>query len=451
MAGGIDNAYQGTSAEHAVASLLARHFTIAKPIPDIGIDWIGYPKPPSGSRTTFYFQVKSGHRFRAERRRIADWIGLLESGSVILVHGREVSASSHLLRFLVLHDWAIQNPDWAQQPIDRYAKDSVNLLKYFQRIDDSGENFVEALAAEARRVERHPGAMWRTLHSWRLALGESDLFYRFGQLGQAEVPVSLKEEALAKRLASTDIELHQFLRGLWRLPEEQRRNIATEDSVIHTWLAGTYHQPAKGQADFELAQFAKFVRAMRDFDGERRFEMPGHSARETRAWRVFCTLYPESFRLLEHVLRYPAHWSNDQRMTAMILTAALANSGDELLGDQAKLLLGSLSDQFPSRSATGYEAFDITKAYFYNMAEAFGGRHVDRAVEFVKRNAGPNGELELLAQREYYQADDSFTRESMLRKIENPRSRDINVRKLNELTMEFMESGKRSPANRRTR
>jgi hypothetical protein len=424
--GNIDYRFQGEIGQKLAEAFLLRFLTPARPEPDPGIDALGHLRMTSDSPVCFNFQVKTG-MFTVDASTLEKWVSLIEREPVILLHVRIVSLEHQEFRFLILHDWIIEHPDWQQKAT--HQKTLRFPLKYFQKSDTSGAAFQEALAREIARVLKKPKALWRTRNSPRTPFTENDLFHQFGRIRDLEVPNNVLREVhnLSKDLISSE-DLFVLLKKIWSLPKYYQSQ-ALNLPGVRDWINQLVCIPAESKVAHETRQFRKFVIAMKSADLGRGVLTPGFTYKEISCWRIFCQLYPESMRLLMRMFNSYRALPPNRIMALSLLTSTLANSDDPVLANRAVDLLVDIGREVVTGRAYTYRQYKVSRQVLFTIAEAKGTpKSIERFINFCHLHPL---KWDLCLNRQYYEVDsDESQVRSTLRKIHWPKPRDLRTQKI---------------------
>jgi hypothetical protein len=304
-------------------------------------------------------------------------------------------------------------------------------------MDESGSNFQEALLSEANRVLRKPRALWRTRRSRILPIGELDVFRRAGHLQRFESPQAVLDEASQRTEVCASEDVWHFLHALWSLPAKYRDE-ANSLPGVRQWLRQILEPPTSPAVARQRDQFRRFVTAMRTYDQGQVFPMPAFKWEEVSSWRIFLLIFPESFRLLARLFSHPEFWSPSQRMAALLLASTLANSDDSVMeAKAANDLIRHWREEFDSPRVDTYSKYKLVQQYYFASAEAEGGNtQVERCLNFIVRNSGPDYSWNTRLNSEYY-GDRSGVRKAraVVAKWQNPKPRDLKAMRVNELIL----------------
>jgi len=130
----LQNFAIGESAEDLASAFLKRYFAIGQIRPDPGMDLIGYYRRSNRARPIL-FQVKNARRFIFKSNILAKWLGSIHEQPVILLLIESLSSKANKYSFRILHDWLLDNPDWALR-LDRYKTLSISRDDFVQINDD---------------------------------------------------------------------------------------------------------------------------------------------------------------------------------------------------------------------------------------------------------------------------------------------------------------------------
>ena len=302
-----------------------------------------------------------------ETETLRKWTDLVEREPVILLRIEILSVERQEYRFLILHDWMIENPEWPRRVA--FQKTVSFALDAFQQVGPTADNFQQALTTEADRVLAKPSALWRTRRSLLVPIREVDLFHHFGHLGVFEIPAGAVQEALNmnhENKIAADIWL--LLRNLWSLPERYRRE-ASKLPQIRAWLDDILRPRDRGREQHERKQFQSFVRAMQDVGCAEVLPIPGFTYDEISCWRVFIHLFPESLCLLKQVSEHPSHYRADQLMAVALLSSALATADDQVLAGRAHDTLTRLSSVAANSRTYRFQHYAVIRQLYFAMAE----------------------------------------------------------------------------------
>jgi hypothetical protein len=334
-------------------------------------------------------------------------------------------------RFLILHKWMLDHPDWPDRV--RNSETVHFALTDFEPIGDTHESFCASVNAEVARVLKLPGAPFQTRSLTRLPLTESDLFHAMGHLGEFEVPIQVLTEV--QQLPGLYDQDMGFLR---RAVNGGHESSALTEVESKQWLKKVARTPETGAVRRERREFLRFVTALRSVRRDEDFAMPGYRWHELSPWRVFVEMYPESFVLLERMYGAPGRWTRDQLSGGFILLGTLATS-DGPLTPKAQLLLRNIANAWPVGVGPHYEDYQVARAYRFALAEAaIDTRSQLRFLDFLAKRSRQDGDNhELTLHGRYYGAHDLETiRSRVLRKLEAPKPRDENTSRITQALVE---------------
>ena len=186
---------------------------------------------------------------------------------------------------------------------------------------------------------------------------------------------------------------------------------------------------------------------MRNSDKNEYFDMPGYTWREISPWRVFLSIFPTAFQLVERVLESPEHWSKNgsnkkwswgQVNAALGLASAAAHSNNETLSGKAHTILSRTAKLIGTPTiCRNYGEYEFLHQYYYSLAQA-DRSYNDCCKVFISKN-GIKNRWELVLNRKYYGSqDDSITKRAIISKLNFPRRRDADMSSLIELQFEIV-------------
>lgn len=428
---GRKSARLGAVAENLAAALLERHFDhVARPSRDIGVDFFGFRSLGDGAPPVeFRFQVKHGGRFPIRAQTAEAFLETVEHLPTVFLHVDPGFTPS--VRFLILHDWILDHPDWPDRV--RNSKTVHFALREFEPVGAAHESFCAAVDAEVARVLKLPGAPFQTRSLARLPLSESDLFFAMGHLGEFEVPIQVLAEV--QQLPGLYSQEMGFLR---RALKGGQQSSALTEAESRRWLQRVARTPEAGAVDRERREFVRFASSLRAVRRDADFAMPRYRWDELSAWRVFVEMYPESFVLLEKMYEAPGRWTRDQLSGGFILLGALA-TGDGPLASKAHMLLRRIAKAWPVGVGHDYEDYQVARAYRFAVAEAaVDARSQGRFLDFLAKRSRQGGDnRELMLHERYYGARSlKAVRAYVLRKLEAPKPRDENTLRITQALVE---------------
>ena len=396
--------------ESHVEALLASLFIAGKPTPDIGDDLIAYFRPAVGPPDVmFRFQTKYRAGSTSSARTLSRWIDVVERQPVVIFR---VTVTFNRIHYglIIFHDWLLDHPGYAAQPHavrfppgDFLSLDSISHLK-------------RLMLLEADRVLKLPNATFRYARIPEIPLPEQGALASLGSLAAHELSAATWQEFVADPQTKTEEELWYKL--------QRRESI----SPHHDYTPLDEH-----------GQFPLFVQAMRLYGaGERQFPMPRAWYREVGVWRLLSALFPASLGLLERVVERPSQFHGDQIRAAFQLLSAAANSTDRIRSYRAHDLLSRFADEFSSSSVHSYREFAVQYSIFFAMAEAEGGAHETRMLDFLAKPRTQRRAWALRLNREYYEAPEVVTATALSRKLAQPHLRDLKVVSLHHCLLDAM-------------
>jgi hypothetical protein len=436
MTKSVDHRYQGEIGQKLAEALLLRFLTPARPEPDSGIDAVGHLRMESDESVCFNFQFKTGE-FVVKTETFRKWTDLVEHEPVILLHIEIPSVQRQEYRFLILHDWMLKNPERprrvARQKTVSFAPDA------FHQVGPTADNFHRALTTEADRIRAKPSALWHTRRSLWVPIREVDLFHHFGHLGAFEIPAGAVQEASnvtdENKTASA---VWGYLRDLWSLPG--RYPEASRLPKIRAWLDEILRPRDRDREQHERKQFQRFVRAMQDVGCAEALSIPGFTYDEISCWRVFTQLFPQSLCLLKQVSEHPSHYRPDQLMAVSLLSSNLATADDQVIAGRAHDTLTRLFSVAANSRAYRFQDYAVIRQLYFAMAEAHGDlESVNRVVNFIHRHPA-TWDLRLTRAYSRDNTDGALAR-SVMKKIECPKPRDVNTRRISEFLLDRLPKG----------
>jgi len=318
-----------------------------EPVRDDGIDLSGIlkrcPRVPADissaeQRVLFHFQVKDRQQFTVNNpRTFRRWVEVAETEPIILIKYRG-SVTEPSFRFVLFFEYLLRNPQLIANIDDRVkqGKPIVVSTSSFQ-FASSPDMFVnEAVFPEARRTLRLPSALWRTLQTPLVPLLGLDLIKTFGNLAFVQTPAEvLKEIQLDSQLLRSNTDLWRALRNLWAQSQEQRL-VVLESPTMRRFVDELRVNPSLAARQRERDQFIKFYTAMKSYDEDQFFSMPGLTLEEMACWRPFVSIFPESVRVLRAVIENKRrYWTLEQQTAALALTGAVSALNEPGLANAA--------------------------------------------------------------------------------------------------------------------
>jgi hypothetical protein len=438
----INNLYTGEIGERLAESLLLRFLTVAKPIPDTGIDNAGFMQDwflkEIGKPVTFKVQVKTGKSFRVDFKVFNRWLELFEKESIILMHVEIISVSNQIFRCKSLHEWLLDNPNCTSETKKKQINFKIN---NFIKINDDGENFKKILVEEANRILKKK-SIWRINNNLQLPLNEIDIFRNLGNLRKFEIPINLKNELTKSTnniinidISSNEEDIRNEIRNIWINHPKYQKDLGKGNLFL--WLNEVTKLIDKDTYLKEYNEFKRFVLSMRTFSlktfslKKKPFWFPNFNYLEVSCWRIFVQMYPESIKLIEFVISNPWYWDNDQILAAFLLLSTLSQDSDNYFSSNTVDILNSVSNHYHSKTANDYNQFQITCEYTFVLAEAIGDKTlVKNHIDFVNKN--PIDWMLKLNQDYYGDKTNNTLKRATFMKIKNPKLRDEKTKEISE-------------------
>jgi hypothetical protein len=427
--------HKGVSGQEAIKAFVLQYLRVAELKPDLGEDFVALPPPELEAQTgfagPFLIEAKTSTTFAVRKEKVEEWLWHIDKVPVLLVH-LDGGYPALKVRFLVLHDWLLENPAWPTRIARAKRRISFNLNDFL-----AAQEFPGAIEREAGRAAGKPDATWRFRLAPEVALSEAEVFTEMGHLGDFEVPVGVMD--IVRRLKSPVLEQDNWsaLRQLIRPAAKGRAQWAFEPRV-EEWVQRIGIGPPNFIRDHERREFSKFVAAVNTVRGEETaVPFPGHTFAEISPWRVFVQLFPSGLSVLRAVLTRTTLYSPDQIAAALILCSTVANSRDSEFSAAAVDVLDEFGDRYSLNRPETYDAYKIASNYHFASAEAKGGSDVLSCIDFLARYYRRDDQWERRVHAEYYHDEsEEGTLRAMRRKLFHPRARDIMTKPVTLLTVE---------------
>jgi hypothetical protein len=441
-----NNLHVGEVGEHRVAILLEElGFSIGKPLPDnLGTDLIGanWKDEPDYNNTIFLFQVKE-RRSNINGVTVSSslvWRALEQPAIVLLSCG---DAFHNEFKVCILFEWILDNP---LRPSLR--SDKVHIAqRYFIKIDRP-QDMKNLLIAEGRRVTGGRGALWAADRRSFAYINQRDLFLNFGKIALLEPPQQVITRVREILHLYSDDEV-QYIVGAIR---DNRMSELTEalssDNVLNQWRSTIPRSVCTGQATQEANEFLRFIQAVRSCQKkeDQHFDMPGYTWREVSPWRIFISIFPAAFQVVERVLNNPNRWSKNSstnkwslgQVNAALGVASAAAHSSETLSEKAKELIRNVSKNIGTPSTCrNYKEYEFLHQYYYSLAQA-DKSYIDQCKAFISKH-GIENQWELFLNRKYYGTnDDSITKKAIISRLHFPKRRDVDMSSLLELQFDIV-------------
>ncbi len=194
-------------------------------------------------------------------------------------------------------------------------------------------------------------------------------------------------------------------------------------------------------------EFRNFVRALLNYQAGRPFDLPLFTWSHLSSWRIFVQVFPGAFHMIEAILKGRlsctsriAGEEHTQECSALLLTSAIANTGDLRLRDRAIRVLRDVSARFEYSHTGREELYPVLRQYKFCRAEAEGGLYVAKCVEFLRRSEKKHPGIDPKRMRKYYRSNNQITMQASKRKLLNPRGRDLNTEKITLAIIELVDA-----------
>jgi hypothetical protein len=184
-----------------------------------------------------------------------------------------------------------------------------------------------------------------------------------------------------------------------------------------------------------LREYKKFIAAIESCSQQKNFHISGFTWIEVSSWRIFSRIFPESISMFETVVANSERFSPGEIMATSLILSALSAMPDGALSSRAIETLRLLSGQYSIRRAYSFQEFCVSSQLRFSIAEADGAaRYVNKCIDFNHAH-DPRWHQRLM--RIYYEEKTNSTHiRASLRKLSNPKMRDINTESITEYFLE---------------
>ena len=398
--------------------------------PEMGIHFTGHFHEDAFKSARFNFHFAMEREFPVDSAALGKWCRLTDIESVILFHIERVSNRTVRYRFRELAWWMVNHPEWVDD-INRNIPIIIHLDE-FTIVDDTAANFTNAVREEAKRILKN-NSLLRVRRSMLVPTGFTGLFDHLGRLARLEVPEQVVQEGIENNYNDGE-QIEMFLRDLALAPINQLAYVLQQPST-REWLSQLLRSCSTEDVDWERKQFGLFIRSMVNYYRGTSYAMPRFKYEDLSCWRIFAQLFPAFFPLIKTVLKNPSCWPPDQLMATFLLASTLVNSDDPIWSQRtAPNLLPILAQQLNASHVDNYDQYRVLRQYYFTCAEAGGSRAVDRCVDFMHHHPA---DWDLRLNQEYYNdPTNSSLEQSVRRKLQMPKPREIQTIRIFEVILD---------------